>query len=644
MCGVSADMRIIRAGASAALAGGAALALYGATLAPTIGFSDSGELTAAAASLGVPHPPGFPLYILLAHPITLLPIGNVALRANFASAVFAALAVAMVALFTQRLIQGAPRCSRQVTLSVDSTTVIAALTAGVLFASLRTTWSYATIAEVYTLGALLVLVIWLLVWEGRMKSAAFLFGLGMGVHPAINVAMLPALAVFIYRTSGREFFTTRRCAVLTIIAISGLVIYAYLPIAAIRAPAVNWGDPRTLERLWAHMSGWQYRAGVEIVSVEYGQALSRFGHIAVQQIGTDFPPLALILIAVGAGFAFRSHATVFWLLITWMATNVVLTVWMNAGWSGGRSQELAIGEDLDAYYLPTFIACAILAGFGAVSLLRRTMALAIVLVLALVQPIVGNWQVSDRSGDLVARDYVRDVLSSVSLNGILLLRDWQLSSPMMYVQEIEQERKDVIAVDLTLFERRWYVADVARRHPAVFSNTSAELETYLSRLAGWEADPQAFRRDPTRARPIAAAFDTLVMATLAAHLHDGRVYATREVALGVDGKGRSLAHELGSRYQFVPQGLVFELRHGSQFIEPQPVSFRLAPVLELERRLGANHVVAQRVAPTYRDMLMNRGLYFATHGRCDQAAKVLQQVVEHDPSNAPLRAALARCR
>src|SRR5262249_55620754 len=82
------------------------LTVYCTTLAPTVVFVDSGELIVAARSLGVAHPPGFPLYVLLAHLATRLPFGSVAARVNFASALFAAFAIA--ALFLLVLMTIAP--------------------------------------------------------------------------------------------------------------------------------------------------------------------------------------------------------------------------------------------------------------------------------------------------------------------------------------------------------------------------------------------------------------------------------------------------------------------------------------------------------------------------------------------------------
>ena len=88
----------------------ASLATYYFTLAPTVTFVDSGELIAVAHTLGVAHPPGTPLYILLAHLAQLVPIGNVAARVNFASALFAAAAAALVALLVGELLRSCDGC------------------------------------------------------------------------------------------------------------------------------------------------------------------------------------------------------------------------------------------------------------------------------------------------------------------------------------------------------------------------------------------------------------------------------------------------------------------------------------------------------------------------------------------------------
>src|SRR4051812_41019213 len=151
-----------------------ALLVYTWTLAPTVTLTDSGELIVVAQGLGVAHPPGFPLWVMLAHLASLVPLGNVAARINFSSAVFAALASAIMALTVADLIitasHSAPskkKTAQQKKSNGDSRLPdpliwAPSLSAGLLMAFSRTLWSYATITEVYTLNTLLILTIFFL--------------------------------------------------------------------------------------------------------------------------------------------------------------------------------------------------------------------------------------------------------------------------------------------------------------------------------------------------------------------------------------------------------------------------------------------------------------------------------------------------
>jgi len=161
-----------------------ALFLYCWTLAPIVTLTDSGELIVVAHGLGVAHPPGFPLWAIVAHLASLVPLGNVAVRINFSSALLAALASAMLTLVVAELMittsyptktkeRGAPKKGK----TADSTvapvlTFAPAVGVGLLMVFSRTLWSYATIAEVYTLNALLVLIVLFLMLRWRRRIVA----------------------------------------------------------------------------------------------------------------------------------------------------------------------------------------------------------------------------------------------------------------------------------------------------------------------------------------------------------------------------------------------------------------------------------------------------------------------------------------
>jgi hypothetical protein len=154
-----------------------ALVLFSWTLAPTVTPTDSGELILAAQGLGVAHPPGVPLWVIPAHVASLVPLGSVAVRINFSSALFAALACAVLTLVVAELMttaylparkKGAQQRKKTEDSGTDRLFVFAsALGAGFLMAFSRTLWSYATITEVYALNALLILTVFFLMIRWR---------------------------------------------------------------------------------------------------------------------------------------------------------------------------------------------------------------------------------------------------------------------------------------------------------------------------------------------------------------------------------------------------------------------------------------------------------------------------------------------
>src|SRR5213078_1968774 len=124
----------------ALLVGLIAFAVYLRTLAISIIWGDSPELTAAAYNLGIPHPTGYPLYMLISHAfLKLFPIGSVAYRMNLLSAICGAGAVALIFLLMRRFTH-----SR-----------LAGLIATLMFAFSVTFWAQAVIAEVYAFHMLL---------------------------------------------------------------------------------------------------------------------------------------------------------------------------------------------------------------------------------------------------------------------------------------------------------------------------------------------------------------------------------------------------------------------------------------------------------------------------------------------------------
>src|SRR5512140_4002972 len=82
----------------------ATMAVYLMTIAPTLSFFDSGEMIAGAYTVGVSHPPGYPVYVTLGKLFTFLPINNVAFRVNLMSSFFAAMTSVMIYYITRAML------------------------------------------------------------------------------------------------------------------------------------------------------------------------------------------------------------------------------------------------------------------------------------------------------------------------------------------------------------------------------------------------------------------------------------------------------------------------------------------------------------------------------------------------------------
>jgi len=653
-----------------------ALLLYSWTLAPTVTLTDSGELIVVARGLGIAHPPGVPLWIILAHLASLVPLGNVAQRINFSSALFGALTCAMLTLvvaeviITASYLAAAKRRKRGTKkieeLGVTHPMVAApALGAGLLLAFSRTLWSYATITEVYALNTLLILVICFLMlrwrrWivEDRMHistvsnpgqvtrhdaflySAALIFGLALGVHHVTVALTLPAVAVIVFRTQGVRFFTSRRFVYAALISIGALVaVYAYLPLAASRSPVINWGHPRSLQEIWWHLTGRQYQVYFSFKPEIMGEQFAEFCRMALREFGFPWLPLSLVLAFAGLTDAFKRDRTIFWFLLTIVIADLAYAL----------SYEIA--EDKDAYYLPTFISIAIAAGLGIRWLIRSAVSkslpvakpsLAAVVAVLVVSTIAltANWPFNNRRRYFIAHDYVDNLLKAIAPNGLLLTLDWQVVSPMFYAQEIEHLRPDVKVVDINLLRRSWYFDYLKHAYPALIERSREKIDVFVESLKEWERDPGAFARSPALTQRISAAFLEMIQSMVTNESRVAPVYMTNDL-ISSDSVNGELTRWLTQKYQLVPQGLVFNLADGQGFHDSPDVHLQIRGLADGTLRFGKGDPVNVKVLPSYANMLINRGRYLALFGQHERAIAAFEQALVLNPNLTLARQGLA---
>lgn len=178
----------------AALTGLWSFALYIRTLAPSLLVSDGAEFQTLFYTVGMTHPTGYPVHMLIGKLFTLIPIRTIAYRANLASAFFAALAVAEIYLIVYLL--GRWRA--------------AAISGALALAYLPLYWRFAIVAESYSIASAFSLTILLLLLFWREKGnwqylfiAGFLGGISVGVHGGVVMAA-PAIGIYLLLTARKR--------------------------------------------------------------------------------------------------------------------------------------------------------------------------------------------------------------------------------------------------------------------------------------------------------------------------------------------------------------------------------------------------------------------------------------------------------
>ena len=247
------------------------MAVYLSTIAPGLTWanngSDGGDYIAAAATGGVAHPTGYPLYLLLARLFQFLPVGSLAFRTNLLSA----FAVVSASVLLYGLV------TRSLSPSDPNKYWLAGFVAGLAFGLAPLIWAQALTTDVHALHALfVVLLLYLTVnplsvhftQERQDRLLGLTFGLSMGNH-VTTILLLPIILFTTirrnptlpqekrwldgWRLDGRSLL--RRLAWLG----GGLLVYLTLPLRALLHPPVNWGNPVNLDGFIWLVSGSLYQ-------------------------------------------------------------------------------------------------------------------------------------------------------------------------------------------------------------------------------------------------------------------------------------------------------------------------------------------------------------------------------------------------
>ena len=429
----SPAVRPLRLPGAVGLAAGAvfglAMVIYLQTLLPGPSFGDWAEMQFIPYQLGIPHPTGYPLYVLLGKLFSLIPLGSIAWRAELLSAVAAAAAAGTAVLIAGRL----------------GVRPIIALAAGLALAATGTLWLEATFSEMNSLHLLLIAALLhrALVWRAErrdrdLRLGALLAGLALSNH-LLAMTVVPIVLLFVLADAWRRL-AERPVLILQGVGLGllGLTPYLFIPLRALAGPASMYGRFLTWDGFLSLVTGADFRRDMQFTSgsslaaawravpdiVEQFQDRSHavfvFGGLiggAVQLVRDRWTGLLFLAIVVANVFFYANYLgdLEHYLLVTWLIVAVWLAVLAEAAlaWLEARLPGLATEPG------PA--------------------------VFALVLPIVllgTHWSTYDQSRNHTGERFAAAVFAELPPNAVLVSY-WDTLTNLSYMHCVEGVRPDV---------------------------------------------------------------------------------------------------------------------------------------------------------------------------------------------------------
>lgn len=602
-------------------AGGLAFAfcliIYVLTLCPTVYWDDAGELIAAAYTLGIPHPPGHPLFVIIGKLFTLIPLGSIAARVNFMSAFFGAAGCLLVYKIIIERLEERPWSP-------------AAATGGALFfAFAPTVWEQATVAETTTLHCFFMMLLTLLafrlssgkiIWRDEARSLcllAFLYGVSLTNHVA-GIFFFPSFAYILILKFRRRLFAPKLFIGMSASFFVGLLVYAYLPIRSLMDPAIDWGNPENLRNFLWVITAEQYSPSL----IAKPNVFAIAGNLALR--GRDllhqFTVLGCALGLVGAWKLARREKQV--VVYSLLVIAALFYTGLNTAF-------------ISAYFVPALALMSVWIGVGLSeafvwipSLMERIKAvslraaakrgLCVVLAAGFMLPLGMHYGEMDRSGHEYALRYGEELLESLPENAAFFTTDGYALFILWYLIYCENKRPDVMVVEPT-----WLAANMALASQVIEQYPDLALPDPET-VAAYTADAT----EPELRRYL------IIKSILDA------TYEDRPVYWGMIQKDIPFLRNL------IPDGIVFRysaspvvlddeaLAHNAAFWDSEIARFRGDPQMQKDK-------IAKEIFPVE---LNNQGLMFEELDRDDLSGWAIEMALEFNPEYPISRYNLGRLR
>lgn len=429
------------------IAFGIGFLVYLLTASSEVTFFDSGELIASSFTLGIAHPPGYPLYVILSHFFNYIPFGNVAFKVSIFSAFFGALTNFITYLIVKDLLE-----------NDNFFSLLTAVLSSLIIGFSYTHWSQSVTAEVYSLSTFIIIFCLYInikfIKSGDLRYiffACFLVGIAITAHLTALV-LIPIILFSVLYKDKDKLLDMKNFSLGLFFIMFGFSVFLYLPMRAWQTNALLWGDPKNFSQfLWMLL-----RKGYEIEGPErsfslFIQQMSSFNLIREFSIVFVFFGILGILMGFRKYFYFTVITAIILLVL-----NVGVVIYGNP-----------VPENiflLESFHTPGYVVFSIFASLGVSffsssigKLIKKVELLFIVIAFASISYLLYfNYSKNDWSDYHIARDYGKNVLKSCERKSALFTWGDSGAFPLWYLQKVEKYRDDVILLHTPHLDAYWY--------------------------------------------------------------------------------------------------------------------------------------------------------------------------------------------
>ena len=616
--------------------------IYLTTLAPSVVEIDSGELATVQATLSIAHPTGYPLFTIIGHFFSLIPLGfskiyqlNIlaAIWCSFGAGIFVynvKLVLDNIASFkfkrnelqkkSKKNIKGkkAQTVSKE-KLIPENIKYLSAVFSGLILVFSQTYWFQSTSVEVYSLHIFLLNLIILFLFKAyiydktsadkvikkRWLIFASILALGFTNHMT-TLLILPGIAYLYFDKLKFNISSIKTIFMMLLIFIPVLILfYSFLPLRASGNPVLNWGDPVNFENFFRHVTGKQYQVWLFSSTAAAKKQLSYF----INSLPEEFN-ISLLICFLGIIVSFFMARKLFiFLLITFLST-IAYSI----------NYDIV---DINSYFLLAFISLSFFAVFGIIQILSFLThnKLGLIIPSFLVLLFTGlefydNYSQVNQSDAYIFKDYSKALLNSTAKNAVVFTYQWDyLVSESYYFRYVEGFRKDVAVIDKELMRRSWYYNQLKRNYPSVLLGLNEDVNGFITAVKPFE------KGEEYNSNFIEMHYRKLMTDLTAENLKRGNFYVAPELFENEMQRGE---YVLPKGYTLIPDLFLFKVVKGNNYVPAADPDFTL--------RFPENgNKYISFIKNTVADMLARRALYEIQNDKIERARLYIKKIKSDFP-------------